>query len=201
MPMEEKYQEVVDAFRNPTKMKIITLLLNNKKMTVTEMSRYIKTTRSNLYQVISTLVSIGMVKEPEVRPKKNYVEKYYSLNDDYFAFHDENLEDKLVDLSDNDFREILSSFLMAQSFNLEIIASSVETLPTSEISKLKKKWNFQIMSYGTCSSETSKNLSPIIKNELKKVSNDGCEPDTMFLFLTLPLFFKGFRGKTTIKKG
>ena len=29
-------------------------------------------------------------------------EKYYSLNDDYFAFHDENLEDKLVDLSDND---------------------------------------------------------------------------------------------------
>ena len=77
----------------------------------------------------------------------------------------------------------------------------METLPTSEISKLKKNWNFQIMSYGTCTSEAAKNLSPIIKNELKKVSNDGCEPDTMFLFLTLPLFFKGFRGKTTIKKG
>ena len=89
---------------------------------------------------------------------------------------------------------------MAQSFNLGIIASSVETLPASEISNLKKNWNFQIMSYGTCSSEAANKLSPIIKNELKKTPDDGREPDTMFLFLTLPLFFKGFRGKTTIKK-
>ena len=84
--MDEKYTDILNVLRNQTKMKIVTLLINYKKMTVTGMAKYIKTTRSNLYQIMTELVSSGIVNEPEIKPKKNYVEKYYSLNKDYFAF-------------------------------------------------------------------------------------------------------------------
>lgn len=186
--MDEKYREILEAFRNPTKMKIITLLVNNNKMTVTGMSKYIKTTRSNLYQVVSNLVSSGIVNEPEIRPKKNYVEKYYSLNEDYFAFHDENIDDEITGLPDSEYREILSSFFMAQSLNLEIIGKSIEAMTQKEIQNMRKHEKYTVFSYGTCSNSVFEKLSIAVKNELKK-SVDDSGNEGMFLFLMLPSLF------------
>lgn len=183
--MEERYREVLNVYRNPTKTKIITLLVNNRKMTVTGMAKYIKTTRSNLYQIMSELVSIGMVNEPEIRPKKNYVEKYYSLNGDYFAFHDENLDEEILKLPEDQLRETLASFLMAQSLNLEIMASAMENIPAESIREIRRDPHLTIASFGTISREGASSISTALNEELKKTINDSGN-DRVFLFLMLP---------------
>ncbi len=183
--MEERYREVLNVYRNPTKTKIITLLINNKKMTVTGMAKYIKTTRSNLYQIMSELVSIGMVNDPEIRPKKNYVEKYYSLNEDYFAFHDEKIDDEIMGLPDDQYRDTLASFLMAQSLNLGIMASAVENMPVKDIRGIREDHNLNIMSFGTVSRQGASSISGALNEELKKTIDDSGD-DRVFLFLMLP---------------
>jgi CRP-like cAMP-binding protein len=183
--MEERYREVLNVYRNPTKTKIITLLVNNKKMTVTGMAKYIKTTRSNLYQIMSELVSLGMVNEPEIRPKKNYVEKYYSLNEDYFAFHDEKIDDEIMGLPEEQFRETLASFLMAQSLNLGIMASAVENMSEQDIGKIRNDRQLNIMSFGTVSRRGASSISAALTEELKKTIDDSGN-DRVFLFLMLP---------------
>jgi DNA-binding transcriptional ArsR family regulator len=184
--MEDKYSEIFEAFRNPTKMKIITLLVNNRKMTVTQMSKYIGTTRSNLYQVISGMVSSGIVMEPEIKPKKNYVEKYYRLNEDYFAFHDSNIGEKAKELPADQYRELIASFLMAQSLNMNIMASSIENMPDSKLKELMSSAKKMLMSYGTCSDPTFLRISTALEKELKETSPDN-GTDNLFLFFMFPV--------------
>ena len=185
MSMDEKYRDVLNVLRNQTKMKIVTLLINYKKMTVTGMAKYIKTTRSNLYQIMTELVSTGIVNEPEIRPKKNYVEKYYSLNKDYFAFQDEKIDNEIKGLPDTEFRETLASFLTAQSLNISILASSVENMALEEIREIRNQHEPNIMSYGTISREGALSVTTVLKKELMNTIGDNGDEST-FLFLLFP---------------
>ncbi len=50
---------LIRSFKNRTKLAIITLLIKNGPMTVTDLSRTIETTRSNLYQTVKDLSGTG----------------------------------------------------------------------------------------------------------------------------------------------
>ena len=84
MDQNQQIETLLSAISNRTKLSIITLLVRRKRMTVTQMSKLIGTTRSNLYQTIGDLVSSGIVNEPEVVVRRNYVEKFYTLNEPVF---------------------------------------------------------------------------------------------------------------------
>ena len=193
--MENKYDIFMSAFRNFTKLKIITLLTNHDKMTVTQMSKYIKTTRSNIYQNISELLKNNIVLEPEIMVKKNYVEKYYRLNNDFFDFDEFALEKEITKLSNEDFRNLLKSFFLAQSMNLNIIAEEIDGLNDKNINKLKtvESMNKMVTSYGAVSDKFSAELIKIYEEFIKKYDKENKEhkkeyknESNIFLFLIFP---------------
>ncbi len=71
--------------QSPTKLNVVMLLAENERMSVTQMSKFTKVTRANLYRAVSEMVSEGLLLKPEVRVKGNYVEKFYRLNEAMFG--------------------------------------------------------------------------------------------------------------------
>ena len=193
--MENKYDIFMGAFRNLTKLKIITLLTNHDKMTVTQMSKYIKTTRSNIYQNISELLKNNIVLEPEIKVKKNYVEKYYRLNNDFFDFDEFALEKEITKLSNEDFKNLLKSFFLAQSMNLNIIAEEIDGLDDRNINKLKtiESMNKMMTAYGSVSDKFSTELIKVYEEFIKKYDKENKTHKeehknelNIFLFLIFP---------------
>ncbi len=127
METDEIMEKLITAFLNRTKLAIITLLIHRRRLTVTQMSRYLSTTRSNLYQTISDLLESGIILGPESVVRKNYVEKYYTLNEAMFSVLDtEKWKERLKLMNPSQGKSLISSFLLAQSLRLQIMASEVE---------------------------------------------------------------------------
>lgn len=74
------YERFAKSLQNPTKLSIMLLLVQNREMTVTQMSSHVSVTKASLYHSIAELMRDGLVSEPRIQVKKNYVEKYYRLN-------------------------------------------------------------------------------------------------------------------------
>ncbi|MCW6169373.1 MAG: winged helix-turn-helix domain-containing protein [Thermoplasmatales archaeon] len=160
--VEQKRSDVfISNFRNPTKLGIVLLLMQKGPMTVTQMSKTLQTTRSNLYQAVAELVSDGFLREPSVKVKKGYVEKYYSINEAAF----DSISQSEVDLSlgsqdINNLREVLFSFLKSQSFLLNLIAEEVLSSDDSYMKNVQEmiRKNFYIASFSKLS-DVSFNLA------------------------------------------
>ncbi len=157
--MEENQQieRLMSALSNRTKLSIITLLIRRKRMTVTQMSKLTGTTRSNLYQSIGDLVRSGIINEPESVIRKNYVEKYYTLNEPLFRELDsERWAARLQSLSDDQSREIVVSFLLSQSMNLQIMAQEIQMSGENVSHRIKESLGSDriLMSYGRISDAT-----------------------------------------------
>ncbi|MEM0139090.1 MAG: winged helix-turn-helix domain-containing protein [Ferroplasma sp.] len=184
--MDDNYALLFEAMKNPTKMKIITLLINYDKLNATEMAKFIKTTRSNIYQNISFLASNGIINNSDTVVKKNYIEKYYSLNREFFMSTSTGMEERLSNVDNSQFKDIAVSFFLAQSLNLLLIAEQVKNLPDTEIETIKKQMEKEIaIAYGTLSHKSSIKLVKNLKKGLSD-SDDGGDEDTMFLFVIFP---------------
>ncbi|EQD54398.1 transcription regulator [mine drainage metagenome] len=66
----KNYKILIDAFRSHTKLSIIMILTQKGKMTVTQMSKFLGTTRSNLYQAVSELTSLDIIEIAEIKSRK-----------------------------------------------------------------------------------------------------------------------------------
>lgn len=138
METEEKFRRLLDAYKNNTKLSIIFLLAENERMTVTQMSRHIDVSRSNLYHFVSQLVEDNVLNPPEAVPKKNYVEKYYTLNAELFgAVQLEELEKHFASLTMDEVRTLLRAFLIGQAFNFQLLAEKVKNSDDEHIGKFK----------------------------------------------------------------
>jgi Sugar-specific transcriptional regulator TrmB. len=126
----------MDSFRNQTKLSIIIVLLQNGKMTATQMSKIIGTSRSNLYQNLKEMVEDGILREPETRVKKNYVEKYYYPNTQLLeGFSVKQQEDLLNRKSPEELREYLISGINSEILRLKIMAREIEMKSDEEFTK------------------------------------------------------------------
>ena len=63
-------KRLIESFRNQSKLSILIILLQDGKMTATQMAKIIGTSRSNMYQNLKEMVEDGILKEPEVVVKK-----------------------------------------------------------------------------------------------------------------------------------
>ena len=127
--------------------------------------------------------------------KKNYVEKYYRLNNDFFDIDNLTLEKEITKLSNEDFRNLLKSFFLAQSMNLNIIAEEIDGLNDKNINKLKtvESMNKMVTSYGAVSDKFSAELIKIYEEFIKKYDKENKEhkkeyknESNIFLFLIFP---------------
>ncbi len=190
MNQNQQIETLLSAISNRTKLSIITLLVRRKRMTVTQMSKLIGTTRSNLYQTIGDLVSSGIVNEPEVFVRRNYVEKFYTLNEPVFRELDsERWKNRLQSLTVDQSREIVVSFLLSQSMNLQIMAQEIQ-MSSEEVSpKIKQLLQSDriFMSYGRISDATYNRLlehEKTLMDIFEKSSDD--DGDNTYIILGIP---------------
>lgn len=198
MDLEDRYHVLSEAYKNPTKFSIILLLTENKKMTVTEMSRHIDVSRSNLYHFVAQLVQDKILNEPEVRPKKNYVEKFYSLNFRIFeSIVPEKWDEHLQKLPRDDIRGILRSFLIAQSLNLKLLAEKVKRASDDDIDRFKDALltDEALTSYSVISAKSVGIIKEHIQDILKsldaeggKVEQSGTDEMSRLFILLFPFF-------------
>ena len=174
---QNRYEILSDLFRNPTKFRIIMLLTEQERMTVTQMSKVIKVSKSNLYHFISQMVQQGLVLEPEVIPKKNYVEKFYRLNEDMFRAEDPKEWEKiLLGATNNKIKEVVSSVLMGYSMTLCFIADRVANSDDSDCENLRN-WLIEqtayTLTYSLMSKKTTTKVKPILRQLWQALIESG----------------------------
>lgn len=117
------YSALMKAFQSPTKLGIILLLSEGRKLTVTQMSKSIKVTKANLYHFVGELVREGILLKPEVRVKRNYVEKYYALNEGAFKSADpQEVERRLREGKPEEQLALIRSFLVSLSLQFHLLS-------------------------------------------------------------------------------
>ena len=130
-------QIVLRAIQNPTKLNVVMLLAEDERMTVTQMSKFTKVTRANLYRAVSEMVNEGLLLKPEVRVKGNYVEKFYRLNESMFGSMDSAEQRKSLDtLSSEDSVTMIRSVFEALSVQYRILAEQLNSADAEERARI-----------------------------------------------------------------
>lgn len=203
MVQSDTYEVLSAAFSNPTKMSIIMLLVENERMTVTSMAKYLDVSRSNLYHFVAQLVADGILNEPEVVPKKNYVEKYYTLNREMFASMDpDELVKQVKRLTPSEIRTLLGSVLMSYSMSLKLAADEIYQSSDEESENLKEwlltkpAW----LSYSALGESTSaiveEHLKTLLEALLEGAANERTaheEEISRFMIVFLPFLKRSIR--------
>lgn len=190
--VNEPSEVLLRAFKNPTKLAIIALLLKYKQMTVTQLSKITRTTRPNLYRSIKELVEDGIIMKPRIEVKKNYVEKYYEINLKIFnEVKNEHIMSAIGRASAQDLRELAVSFLLMNSLLSNVFAEQVRMASDSEIEKFRKDMlnGYILMSYSTLSQNSmelfSKYFKQFIMDIEKQESNE--KEEYALILLSFPL--------------
>ncbi len=197
-----RYKKLTDVFRNPTKFRIVLLLSEHQRMTVTDMAKLVKVSRSNLYHFIAQMVQEGIVLPPEVIPRKNYVEKFYRLNEEMFKAEDmREWEELLLSASPKEIKETVSSILMGYSMILNFIADRIAVSGDDDTENLRK-WLIEqtpfTLSYTVMTKKTSNRINPILKELWQALSEETEKDDTddMTMWSRLLLVFLPKLGTT-----
>jgi len=163
-------------FANRTRLMILTLIIKNGPMTVTQLSKIIKTSRSNLYQIIKDMLSDGVITQVKTETNRNYVEKYYYINEDLFAsVGSEDLKNALMVMDDEDLRNLMVSFLATASAIFSIMAEQVAMATPGEMNIYRDEIrdDLIIMSFSSLSRETMAKYAEMNESFLKEVEDSS----------------------------
>jgi DNA-binding HxlR family transcriptional regulator len=190
---EEIRKKLLESFKNQTKLSIIIVLFQKGRLTATQMSKIIGTSRSNLYQNLKEMVEDGILAEPESKVRKNYVEKYYYPNTQIFErFSPEDQEKVLMDKSPVELKEFFLSSLNSQILRLRIIAGEVDMMSGKELERLRDMYFYDqiLFSNSWVKKETYERVLKYIKEILYKLideedakTENHAEDDTYNLIL------------------
>ncbi len=169
MPKHDIYKVLLNTLGNPTKLSVMMLLSRHDRMTVTQMSKLVKVTKANLYHFVNQMVRDGMLSEPEAVVNKNFVEKFYHLDEKFFKGLDpEKQRKRLRASSPSELKTILQSALVSIGLDLRLIAEELSDADTNTLAKITKLVAEEkiILAYTTLS---DKAYDSIVK-ELKEVN-------------------------------
>jgi DNA-binding transcriptional ArsR family regulator len=125
------------TLNNPTKLGVLVLLSDGDSMTVTQMSKLVKVSRANLYHFVSEMVADGVLAGPESRVKRNYVEKFYRLDQGFFDRAGEaELGRALKPETPEALRDILYSLLVSVSAQFRIMAEQLAAADAAAAKRL-----------------------------------------------------------------
>jgi len=140
---EEIRKKLLESLKNQTKLSIIIVLFQKGKLTATQMSKIIGTSRSNLYQNLKEMVEDGILAEPESKVRKNFVEKYYYPNTEIFGrFSLEEQKKALMEKTPEELKEYMMSLLNTQILRLRIIAGEIQMMSDKNLLKLRDMYSY-----------------------------------------------------------
>lgn len=151
-------------------------------MTVTQMSNYIRVTKASLYHSIVELVNDGLVSEPEVQVKKNYIEKYYHLNTLAFKAIDPFELQRRLNRGANatEYKDLLEAFFTSFSLYFQIYAQQIRNVSSDRLQQIAKElkeermllWAFDL------EDEDYRELKEIRTLLKKAMAREKAKPDT-----------------------
>jgi DNA-binding Lrp family transcriptional regulator len=126
MSKRDIYKILLNTLQNPTKLGILMLLTRQDKMTVTQMSKLVNVSKANLYHFVSQMVRDGILGKPKVLIKKNYVEKYYRLDEKFFEALDPSEQRKRLKAArPEELKTILQSTLVSIGLDFRLLAEEI----------------------------------------------------------------------------
>ena len=126
MSKRDIYKILLNTLENPTKLSILMLLTRHRKMTVTQMSKLVKVGKANLYHFVGQMVKDGLLSKPEALVKKNYVEKYYRMDEKFFEAIDPSEQRKRLKAArPEDLKTILQSTLVSLGLDFRLMAEEI----------------------------------------------------------------------------
>lgn len=182
---KDKYDLLIDVLGNTTKMSILLLLSRKKKLTVTQMARSIRVTRSNLYHFAGEMVKDGILAEPEVVVMKNHIEKYYSHNPVFWKGLDPAEQDRRLKegLTPEEGRKLLRSTFLSLSIQYRMYADEFANATDEEMRRVGEEfekdrlmisvWGVDDDEYGTVVAALKKLLSDLQKESARHPERRG----------------------------
>src|SRR4029077_4224814 len=126
MSKRDIYKILLNTLENPTKLGVLMLLTHRDKMTVTQMSKLVKVGKANLYHFVGHMVKDGILCKPEALIKKNYVEKYYRLDERFFEGIDPSEQRKRIkSAKPEELKTILQSTLLSIGLDFRLLAEEI----------------------------------------------------------------------------
>ena len=126
MSKRDIYKILLNTLENPTKLGVLMLLTHRDKMTVTQMSKLVKVGKANLYHFVGQMVKDGILSKPEALIKKNYVEKYYRLDERFFEGIDPSEQRKRIkSAKPEELKTILQSTLLSIGLDFRLLAEEI----------------------------------------------------------------------------
>jgi predicted transcriptional regulator len=126
MSKRDIYKILLNTLENPTKLSVVLLLSHRDKMTVTQMSKVVRVSKANLYHFVGQMVKDGLLSKPEALVKKNYVEKYYRLDEKFFEALDPSEQRKRIKTArPEELKTILQSTLVSLGLDFRLLAEEI----------------------------------------------------------------------------
>ena len=169
MSKRDIYEILLNTLENPTKLGILMLLTHHPKMTVTQMSKFIGVSKANLYHFVGQMVKDGILSKRETIVKKNYVEKYYRLDEKFFrALDPAQQRERLKAARPEELKAILQSTLVSLGLDFRLMAEEIATADDKSLKQIAKSVAEEqiTLSYSILSDKTYDH----ILTELKKIN-------------------------------
>ena len=142
MSKRDIYKILLNMLENPTKLSILMLLTHHRKMTVTQMSKFVRVSKANLYHFIGQMVKDGLLSKPETLVKKNYVEKYYRLDEKFFEALDPYEQRKRLKAArPEELKTILQSTLVSLGLDFRLMAEELARADDKTLKQIAKSVN------------------------------------------------------------
>jgi DNA-binding transcriptional ArsR family regulator len=188
---EEITAAYMETMKNVTRAAIFAQLYRKPELTATEISKILGEDVDVVYYHMKLLRKMGLVTEPRVEVRGNYIEKYYSLTAEakqsLFGEERRTLERKALDKMDpEEFRQVLmTAFALVQSLTAGAI-SQIKQVDRDVIADLKEKRSVSIQIIG-CTEDRYSELLEDLK-EIARVSESANHRELgyMIVFWALP---------------
>ncbi len=145
----QSYAEAyVKTMKNSTRAAIFDQLYRKSELTATEIAKNLGKDVDVVYYHMKFLKKIGLVSEPRVEVRDNYIEKYYSLAPEakqrFARGESEKVTREIGEMEPEEFRHMLmAGFALIQSATAGA-ASQIKQVDESVIAELKNKRNVTI---------------------------------------------------------
>ncbi len=193
--MDKSLEILHEVYKDSTMTMVIFTLIENKTLTVTDMAGEMNMTRSNIYRSVRQLLNYGIINLDHEETVKNYVKKYYRLNEVFFkSVSYESQIKSLVDLNAESFSKVISGMLLSFSHYLKLQHDKIIKMNEAELKEIKEqlKENNAIMSIGSSSKKSARNIIDAFRKELdlddvENLENSRKDESTIIMFLALPI--------------
>jgi predicted transcriptional regulator len=173
MSKRDIYKILLNTLANPTKLGILMLLTHHPKMTVTQMSKFIGVSKANLYHFVGQMMEDGILSKPETLVKRNYVEKYYRLDEKFFQALDPAQQRKrLKAAGPEELKTILQSTLVSLGLDFRLMAEEIAKADDKTLKQIAKSVAEEqiTLSYSILSDKTYDQILAEIKKMNKTIS-------------------------------